>query len=35
MYVSGVKKDDVIYMTLPLYHTSGAIIGLGNTIERG
>ncbi|KAG9352244.1 hypothetical protein JZ751_020657, partial [Albula glossodonta] len=33
--VSGVNCRDVIYVTLPLYHSSGLMIGLTGAIERG
>ncbi|XP_020515774.2 long-chain fatty acid transport protein 2 [Labrus bergylta] len=33
-YMTGVKSNDVIYTTLPLYHTAG-IIGAFGAIERG
>ncbi|XP_060891606.1 long-chain fatty acid transport protein 2-like [Labrus mixtus] len=33
-YMSGVKSTDVIYTTLPLYHTAGLIGAIG-AIERG
>ncbi|XP_061532114.1 hsFATP2a_ACSVL_like domain-containing protein isoform X2 [Phycodurus eques] len=31
----GVARDDVFYINLPLYHSSGFLIGLGGSIERG
>ncbi|XP_061679915.1 hsFATP2a_ACSVL_like domain-containing protein [Syngnathoides biaculeatus] len=31
----GVTKDDVFYVNLPLYHSSGFLIGLAGSIERG
>ncbi|XP_077567006.1 long-chain fatty acid transport protein 2-like [Stigmatopora nigra] len=31
----GVKRDDVFYINLPLYHSSGFLIGLTGAIERG
>ncbi|XP_061630756.1 long-chain fatty acid transport protein 2-like isoform X2 [Phyllopteryx taeniolatus] len=33
--VCGVTRDDVFYINLPLYHSSGFLIGLGGSIERG
>ncbi|KAJ8340397.1 hypothetical protein SKAU_G00350300 [Synaphobranchus kaupii] len=32
---SGVTSKDVIYVNLPLYHSSGLLIGLTGAIERG
>ncbi|XP_066540809.1 long-chain fatty acid transport protein 2-like [Hoplias malabaricus] len=34
-FLVGVMQDDVIYITLPLYHAAGLLIGLGGAIERG
>nr|XP_057931564.1 hsFATP2a_ACSVL_like domain-containing protein [Doryrhamphus excisus] len=31
----GVTKDDVVYINLPLYHSSGFLIGLVGAIQRG
>ncbi|XP_054632805.1 hsFATP2a_ACSVL_like domain-containing protein [Dunckerocampus dactyliophorus] len=31
----GVTADDVIYINLPLYHSSGFLIGLAGAIQRG
>ncbi|KAM9815190.1 long-chain fatty acid transport protein 2-like [Syngnathus typhle] len=31
----GVTRNDVFYINLPLYHSSGFLIGLGGCIERG
>ncbi len=31
----GLKSDDVVYLTLPLYHTNGGVIGLGQMVCRG
>ncbi|XP_051917388.1 long-chain fatty acid transport protein 2-like isoform X2 [Hippocampus zosterae] len=31
----GVTRDDVFYINLPLYHSSGFLIGLAGCIERG
>lgn len=33
--LSGIKKDDVIYVTLPLYHSSAFLIGLHGCIMTG
>ncbi|XP_068178381.1 long-chain fatty acid transport protein 2-like [Antennarius striatus] len=32
---AGVHSDDIIYVFLPLYHTSGFMMGLCGAIERG
>ncbi|CAN9507172.1 unnamed protein product [Ophioblennius macclurei] len=32
---NGVKKNDVIYLNLPLYHTAGFIVGFIGSIETG
>ncbi|XP_066244395.1 long-chain fatty acid transport protein 2 [Saccopteryx leptura] len=34
-YISGVKKDDIIYTTLPLYHSAALMIGLFGCITAG
>ena len=34
-YVSGIKEDDVIYTTLPLYHSAALIVGLHGCIVAG
>lgn len=31
----GLKKKDVIYNALPLYHTAGGMVGVGNVLLRG
>lgn len=31
----GATEDDVIYVTLPLYHSAASLIGVGGTIELG
>ncbi|KFD58985.1 hypothetical protein M514_00148 [Trichuris suis] len=31
----GIKPEDRIYVTMPLYHTSGGIIGMGQTLVCG
>ncbi|XP_019615919.1 PREDICTED: very long-chain acyl-CoA synthetase-like [Branchiostoma belcheri] len=35
MHYAGVYPDDVFYITLPLYHTSGLALGLGTAITKG
>ncbi|KAM9252697.1 long-chain fatty acid transport protein 6 [Dugong dugon] len=31
----GCTADDIIYITLPLYHSSGSLLGIGGCIELG
>ncbi|XP_076994435.1 long-chain fatty acid transport protein 6 [Tamandua tetradactyla] len=31
----GCTSDDIIYITLPLYHSSGSLLGIGGCIELG
>lgn len=31
----GIRSNDVIYNALPLYHTAGGIVGVGNAIIHG
>ena len=31
----GGTADDVIYTTLPLYHSAASLVGIGGTIEMG
>lgn len=31
----GLKKKDIIYNALPLYHTAGGMVGVGNVLLRG
>ena len=31
----GFRNDDVVYVTLPLYHTNGGILGMGQMILGG
>lgn len=31
----GATEDDIIYVTLPLYHSAASLIGVGGTIELG
>jgi solute carrier family 27 fatty acid transporter 1/4 len=30
-----LRHDDVIYDTLPLYHTAGGLLGIGNCLLQG
>ena len=32
---SQIRPDDVVYITLPLYHTNGGILGLGQMLFQG
>lgn len=31
----GIRNDDVVYITLPLYHTNGGVLGMGQMILGG
>lgn len=31
----GLRSDDVVYTTLPLYHSAGLLIGVGGCFEVG
>ncbi|NWV13026.1 S27A2 synthetase, partial [Ptilonorhynchus violaceus] len=33
--ICGLRPDDVVYTTLPLYHSAGLLIGLGGCLEVG
>lgn len=33
--VAGVRSDDIIYVNLPLYHSSAFMIGICGAIEKG
>lgn len=32
---AGIHSDDIVYVTLPLYHTNGGILGIGQMVIRG
>ena len=34
-HLAQVKPDDVVYMTLPLYHSTGGAVGTGQMLFRG
>nr|KAG5710616.1 hypothetical protein BaRGS_013262 [Batillaria attramentaria] len=31
----GIRSSDIIYDTLPLYHTAGGVLGVGQVVHRG
>ncbi|KAM8779878.1 long-chain fatty acid transport protein 6 isoform 1-T1 [Rhynchonycteris naso] len=35
LWAFGCTTDDIIYVTLPLYHSSGSLLGVGGCIELG
>ncbi|XP_029798356.1 long-chain fatty acid transport protein 6 [Suricata suricatta] len=35
LWAYGCTANDIIYITLPLYHSSGALLGIGGCIELG
>lgn len=35
LWAFGCTADDVVYITLPLYHSSGSLLGIGGCIEIG
>ncbi|XP_066130360.1 long-chain fatty acid transport protein 6 isoform X2 [Saccopteryx bilineata] len=35
LWAFGCTTDDIIYVTLPLYHSSGSLLGIGGCIELG
>lgn len=34
-YLTGVRNDDIVYNTLPLYHSAGGLMGAGMVITTG
>lgn len=34
-HMTGIRKDDIIYNALPLYHTAGCMVGVGNALIHG
>ena len=34
-HMMGIRSDDIIYCTLPLYHTNGGILGAGQVVIIG
>uniref|UniRef100_A0A8C5L822 long-chain-fatty-acid--CoA ligase n=1 Tax=Jaculus jaculus TaxID=51337 RepID=A0A8C5L822_JACJA len=35
LWAFGCTADDIVYITLPLYHSSGSLLGIGGCIELG
>ncbi|XP_078572746.1 long-chain fatty acid transport protein 2-like [Branchiostoma floridae x Branchiostoma japonicum] len=35
LLIQGFTSEDVLYVTLPLYHSSGLMLGIGTTISKG
>lgn len=35
LWAFGCTADDIVYITLPLYHSSGALLGIGGCVELG
>ncbi|XP_055478904.1 long-chain fatty acid transport protein 6 [Psammomys obesus] len=35
LWAFGCTADDIVYVTLPLYHSSGALLGIGGCVELG
>lgn len=34
-YMTGLTPDDILYDSLPLYHSAGGMLGVGQAILRG
>jgi len=34
-FMHALRKDDIIYNSLPLYHTAGGMVGVGNVLLQG
>jgi solute carrier family 27 fatty acid transporter 1/4 len=34
-YLAKLKKDDIILLTLPIYHTNGGVLGVGSVLING
>ena len=34
-YFHGMTKDDILYQTLPLYHSAALLVGFGKVITSG
>ena len=35
LWAFGCTPDDIIYITLPLYHSAASLVGIGGCIELG
>lgn len=35
LWAFGCTSNDVIYITLPLYHSAGSLLGIGGCVELG
>ncbi|XP_047412037.1 long-chain fatty acid transport protein 6 isoform X1 [Sciurus carolinensis] len=35
LWAFGCTADDIVYITLPLYHSSGSLLGIGGCVELG
>ena len=35
LWAFGCTSDDIIYITLPLYHSAASLVGIGGCIELG
>lgn len=35
LWAFGCTADDIVYIPLPLYHSSGSLLGIGGCIELG
>lgn len=35
LWAFGAAPDDIIYITLPLYHSAASLLGIGGCIELG
>lgn len=33
--IVGIKHDDIVYVTLPLYHSNGGVLGIGQMMIYG
>mgnify|MGYP005984452177 CR=1 FL=1 len=34
-YMTALEEDDIVYDPLPLYHSAGGIVGIGQSVVRG
>ncbi|XP_066271893.1 long-chain fatty acid transport protein 2-like [Branchiostoma lanceolatum] len=35
LHIQGLTSEDILYVTLPLYHSSGLLLGIGSVISKG